>query len=779
MELIRTAADLKKLYFRIETAKDAQYFLEVPPPGVTFLLGKNGAGKSSLLNGLGHLVGIKTDGNIFLVSLITTSDPQLSQVDWEEYLDQIDDNGSMFGWHDSAPRLIGCINHHRFNESLPLPKDLKKSGFDVAVHFGFTEEEVPAVVSKNIGFIFEQNNPYAYTEFWNLPRTLGVDQSPAWIFLETLANSSFSELDASDEYTACQERTEVNSWLENADKRELLSKSFRQFCENLKFEFQHNRNSILFRYIVEIPQAGPLIDLLRILDIEIGELASKLTDGVKQDDWNGIYRFFPHDIFTRTTLPSGPALATKWLKISDSWKSVDFSHTEGWLFDQLSISPVDKVNDSLSQAEEKFIQRFTSSSSYEIEEDTITLEFKGLSEARSALQLISNEFQSIDIGISALVLNIEEPDFVFSVNEGLKTPITVSIYWKDAIDGELRPLLAASDGQKQIMAAILSLSSQDRAASGLLLIDEFDRALHPNAAKSFAVLLQKTLKRIDGIAVLSTHNPSVTTASENENWYASRDALGQFSVATTFGDVSVAAQDMGVDEIDAYRLKRLIVLGEGMHEELILGRLIESNSQIEDSVWLMTANGINNYSLAWEICIRLFAMPVLMVYDKRDVRLESCLQKLQSLPRTADGWTESGLEELSRDLKISKKQSYKKHLPLPDGHHELGKMLDLMKQVIRNGGVDRLIILGLDVPDIVDCLDPQKFKDVTNWAEAHESARRENLNGEGFKKKHGINVGSITRALDDPGLTWHPDLQKVYSRISEILKSEIKLHFSS
>lgn len=230
---------------------------------------------------------------------------------------------------------------------------------------------------------------------------------------------------------------------------------------------------------------------------------------------------------------------------------------------------------------------------------------------------------------------------------------------------------------------------------------------------------------------------------------------------------------MGVDEIDAYRLKRLIILGEGMHEELILGRLIESNSQIEDSVWLMTANGINNYSLAWEICIRLFAMPVLMVYDKRDVRLESCLHKLQNLPRVADAWTESGLAALSQDLKTSKKQSYRKHLPLPDGHHELGKMLDLIKEVIRNGGADRLIIFGLDVPDIVDCLDPQKFKDVTNWAEAHESARRENLNGEGFKKKHGINLDSITRALDDPGLTWHPDLQKVYSRISEILKLEI------
>jgi hypothetical protein len=319
------------------------------------------------------------------------------------------------------------------------------------------------------------------------------------------------------------------------------------------------------------------------------------------------------------------------------------------------------------------------------------------------------------------------------------------------------------------MSTILALSAQDRSANGLLLVDEFDRALHPTAARALAGLIDILLQRSEGIGILSTHNPSLTTTVDNVNWYSSRDALGSFSISSSLGDPAVASQEMGVDELDAYRLKNLIVLGEGMHEDLILGKLFASNSKLSDAIWFMTSNGINNYSLAWHMSLRLFSMPVLMIYDKKNERLEQCIHQLHQLQHADDPWTACGLQQLAHDLQESKIQAQRDGVAPPDGHHELGKMLTLMREVIEHGGADRLLVHGIDVPDIVDCLDPKYFRNVSTWEHAHSAAKQKRLNGEAFKKVHKIERSRIERALNDPDFTWHPELQKVYSRICGLL----------
>jgi hypothetical protein len=96
-------------------------------------------------------------------------------------------------------------------------------------------------------------------------------------------------------------------------------------------------------------------------------------------------------------------------------------------------------------------------------------------------------------------------------------------------------------------------------------------------------------------------------------------------------------------------------------------------------------------------------------------------------------------------------------------------MLILMKEVIEYGGADRLLVHGIDVPDIVDCLDPKYFRNVDTWELAHAAAKEKRLNGEAFKKVHKIDRSRIEKALNDPDFTWHPELQKVYARICELL----------
>jgi ABC-type branched-subunit amino acid transport system ATPase component len=83
METMQTAADLQRLYFRVNS-RGTEASIPVSRYGVTFLLGKNGAGKTSLLNGRGKLIWSIT-GRHSKVSLITSSQSSLSENDRDEF----------------------------------------------------------------------------------------------------------------------------------------------------------------------------------------------------------------------------------------------------------------------------------------------------------------------------------------------------------------------------------------------------------------------------------------------------------------------------------------------------------------------------------------------------------------------------------------------------------------------------------------------------------------------------------------------------------------------
>lgn len=115
------------------------------------------------------------------------------------------------------------------------------------------------------------------------------------------------------------------------------------------------------------------------------------------------------------------------------------------------------------------------------------------------------------------------------------------------------------------------------------------------------------------------------------------------------------------------------------------------------------------------------------INNKKNERLEQCvlqLHQLHQLQHADDPWTACGLQQLANELRDSKIQAQRDGLPPPDGHHELGKMLILIKEVIDHGGANRLFIHGIDVSDIVDCLEPKFFRNVDTWELAHAVAKR-------------------------------------------------------
>lgn len=99
---------------------------------------------------------------------------------------------------------------------------------------------------------------------------------------------------------------------------------------------------------------------------------------------------------------------------------------------------------------------------------------------------------------------------------------------------------------------------------------------------------------------------------------------------------------------------------------------------------------------------------------------------------------------------------------------EMKSLVDLLESAIKDGALDRLVVHGIDVEDIVDCLPfdrPFRTRGYTSWEEAHQRFRENGgTNGNVFKDIHNINNDTVSEALaatDTP----HPELVRLYDAI--------------
>ena len=323
---------------------------------------------------------------------------------------------------------------------------------------------------------------------------------------------------------------------------------------------------------------------------------------------------------------------------------------------------------------------------------------------------------------------------------------------------------------------VLTLNSKDY-QHDFIISDEFDRNLHPDASSA---VLQEIMWLMDSrkslSVILSTHSiPALgmPPLSGIERIYAER-TLETFRYSQSSSALVSTIEDiLGVTSLDALRLKRLHVLVEGLHDELVIADVIRQQIPDIPDINIINGNGVNSWGGIIGNSLRLFDAPILLIYDKKSDELEEAWKKVVDQTNengARPAWPKTGLSRLLSEVESRKNRPH-------HGDHELLQILNVFKHHVfksDKGLIRRIHLCGLRENDVVDYLPVKSFPKAAQygetWTEVHAQFRAQNKNrsGENFKKLLGIDGTSVRRAIKENADFVHEELAELTNLIRNL-----------
>ncbi len=765
---------------------DSESFINLGVPGAIILLGKNGAGKSRFLNGLKsfgkrqmtvssipspisnpvvslrysvptieeHLEYLEAKKNILL------NDKSFSNVDNYYTLQRLREQKLNLYFHDLVIHSIAMkVLNSSFRDAFGF------ESVEVLQFFEFPEKEIKAFEKRSSDHFFEFG-PYnpGQGELEKPRENLNFRDYFAEFFLALMSTSYIHQksyavgpgsfFDCTDFLADKKERVRVVAAL-----REVFEKTthIELFCGGGEVSFR------LISLIDEGDQGGDLKEVLN----KFRELREQYDNET-----------FPFDL-----LSNDASLSTLTMKLESK-----FSPYTWQPFDVLDLT-FQKQEESIEELKELF----ASFLDLEIDHGDLSdyqVKVSGLTKLDALLQQVNTLLPNIDIGISKI--EKKKPGYHFdlvgetlwfskiSQNSKSNYDFTPIIGWQDSNSKKWLPLEICSDGQLDVLRILLNLcnftSSASTAGVKFLLIDEFDRHLHPVVAQQLLNLLDRFARKFNTYVVLSTHTISSLTIHRHPQLFASRDIYGLHHLSMNrHDDPKVASIQLGIPERDVRKFMKLFVVVEGDHEVIIFNELFSSkSSQLDFEV--INLNGLMGLSNTWRSLLQHENADVLVVYDKRNHQLEEAwlnIQRNRSKAQITENLFEpSGIKKMQSEAYGRIKSNNR----LP-GDTELNALGFLLKEVLDKNDnqirdVKRLHLHGIEVPDIVECLPISEFpkaRSFKSWEKLRQ--QNEHLRPSEFKVKFGIDDKSVEGAVKGKLAQdlIHPELQRLWSRILGIL----------
>jgi hypothetical protein len=356
------------------------------------------------------------------------------------------------------------------------------------------------------------------------------------------------------------------------------------------------------------------------------------------------------------------------------------------------------------------------------------------------------------------------------------------------VSGEWLDLEQASRGQRDVLALFIQLarlevergahmSIEDRHV--ILFSDEFDKSLHPTASTAVLERLAAVAEQLPAVSiVVSTHNVSALSRPALlgvSRIFASRSNDDFRYIESLNSTLDVVSEVLGASFLDALKLKRLYLLVEGNHDELIIGDVLKDQIPEMRDVEIVNGGGVNAWSGIIANSLRFLDAPVLLVHDKRNSELEREWARHQGVHRRTGrlpNWGDTGLSAMLTDL------GFRRHKGRSNkGDGELERLLWLLKDNVFDRDqslASRIFVFGLECDDIVDLLPISSFpkaRRFASWAAAHDDfdTRHPRAGGEKFKYEFGIKDRSVGDALKATMDSVHPELGRLCEAVRYLL----------
>lgn len=765
--------------------------------GVTMLLGKNGSGKSRFLKALGSFTEFNGRGpRIILRFAIPTIEQHLEYLDVvdgfkrrPEYADEvartIEEEGGDFGTVDV--RDFNLRFHDQLIESFTVPAYEAKRGFELVFgttsstelldHFGFSEAEVEGFRNRRTRYLDRYSPEEMYSSQFRGNLNFR-DYFPEY-FLFMLQGSEFNR----------GENAGPGSWFDCSqmvsDRKSRIDvvREIRWIFENATFLEVTNRNGLQFSFVAD-PEAS---------DVDARAAESRRRKGEEYDNVT-----YPFDL-TRTDQRSSTAWA-------------DYHSSSGQivtlLIDWIPFDIVDLTFQSREKAIDDVRSVFHNFLRIAIEPaDSPDFIVVTQTDPRSAEVLAQSGklLRESDIGIAELRVKGMDPwpmnrlDFIGGGVDGRRRSVDFLpvIEWRGPGDEEWRQLEKCSDGQLDYVRIIVRLvafiSKEHDRQLNVLVIDEFNRLLHPTVSQVLLEQLDRYGKKFGARVIASTHSFASLEIHRYPQILAERDELGLhwLSTGASMDKLALAAK-LGVPQRLITELRKVIVLVEGEHDEVVISRLLDSNPVAAEVVELVNLRGLFGLSSQWWSWLRHETADVVLVYDKRNEVIEAEWAEMQAHARkarikenllTRRPTIEAELRACEQRIRRARRADERVAAGDTETRNICAFLRDVVESSQEDGDVEavattlsRVHLHGLSVPDIVDVLPIGEFGGTGqfgSWVELRRHESNVNLGADAFKAKFDVKTDRVRRAVDrslQDGL--HPELQRLFARVMGIVEAK-------
>ena len=770
------------------------------------LLGRNGAGKTLLLEALQNC---SSQAQLFpKVSFLFTvpSAAKYNQYEkrYEEFVESPEfsaewkrlNDGSYLGPGDVAQELLGLPFSNGFFDALSNLLNSHDSDdwrVQKEVIPDFDNEDIKKVLysQQSISDLGELNDSETERRFTLDPLTNIRSFAPEYLlhhYLKLERNNSQSV---------------VNTWFNQPifpaarwfDKPKFIADAVFEFFS--EFQFVELLPGNKFRLLAEKPAGGPLHDF--VMERELDEKEAEKLD-VERMVQKTIFGF-PQALFETVEVSGKPYVASRIMPL----------HDQNSQWSPIAVESFSPEADALVKAQTILWKIFALNSAVEIDHGddggmliNVTIPQEILDISKSASDSIARcEVGVAEIRIvfpkkslrnawarqvSALHNEVQVGQRMeaglgmiqhFAESAGVDT--SPAIEWQDELTSKWLSFDKASLGQQQVILLmlrlqVLTLNSNDY-QHDFIISDEFDRNLHPDASSAVLqeiMLLMNSRKSLS--VILSTHSiPALgmPPLSGIERIYAER-TLETFRYSQSSSALVSTIEDiLGVTSLDALRLKRLHVLVEGLHDELVIADVIRQQIPDIPDINIINGNGVNSWGGIIGNSLRLFDAPILLIYDKKSNELEEAWKKVVDQTNengARPAWAKTGLSRLLSEVENRKNRPH-------HGDHELMQILNVFKHHVFKSDknlIRRVHLCGLREDDVVDYLPIKSFPKASQygetWAEVHAQFRAQNKNrsGENFKKLLGIDGTSVRRAIKENADFVHEELAELTNLIRNL-----------
>lgn len=618
-------------------------------------------------------------------------------------------------------------------------------------------------------------------------------------------------------------RVPMEEWFESPTLSDLTGRAVAQFCASLSHIEYFGGGSWFdggsFRLLAEFPDSGPLAEFMRRVE----------DDWKKADERNEFLlsvgrsrRFFPHAMFDVVTIGDRQMVASSIIRSTHP----ETEHSDG-IVSVTTVSPDGSATEKATSVLWSLFAGQRVATTRRPGEGMVADGDTGIDGISLSLTVDAHVIRFLDdvgkslgrcgLGIDGLRMSFSrlpdpeelmfsyEPrdlrsdkDFLAALRKGKSLMemlaetegilLNPRLEWHDVATDTWRILEHASLGQLQVILLMLRLHfavSTNFSMSGhdFVLGDEFDRNLHPEATKMVLAELQHIVSGAERLTViLSTHSvqPLGMAPLASIQRIYSENSAGHIRYTSSSDVLRSTVEDvLGTSALDAWKLKRVHVLLEGLHDVMVLQDILSNQIPEIRDVNLINGNGVNGWSGVFANLLRFMNAPVLLVYDKRNSRLEDAWTEVRSLisaRRQIPNWGKTPLAPLLDEVRSRRKGALA-------GDHELRQVLTvLQKQVLGRRDIDlalRVHLFGLEREDIVDYLPiasfPEALKFGSDWAAVHNGVRKKfgpHVSGERFKELVRINEKSVQRAISDNLDRVEPELGDLVNMIRRLISLE-------